>query len=67
MPLISHQVIVNLIAATTTRTGLRIRAELDARKYPKGVKVADRDMAAIRIKRDKFHGAWNYTILPQPA
>ena len=66
-PLISHQVIVNLIAATTTRTGLRIHAELDARKYPKGVKVSDRDMAAIRIERDKFHGEWNYTILPSSA
>ena len=64
--MISHQVIVNLIAATTTRAGLRIRAELDARKYPKGVKVSDRDLAAIRIERDKFHGEWNYTIFPKP-
>jgi len=61
-PLISHQVIVNLIAATTTKTGLRVRAELDDRKYPKGVKVSDQDMAAIQIERDKFHGEWNYTI-----
>jgi len=64
-PLISHTVIVNLIATTTTKTGLRVRAELDTRKYPKGVKVSDQDMAAIRIERDKFHGEWNYTILPR--
>jgi hypothetical protein len=65
-PLVSHQVIVNLIAATTTKTGLRVRAEIDARKYPKGVKVSAKDVAAIRIERDRFHGEWNYTILPRP-
>jgi hypothetical protein len=64
-PLVSHQVIVNLIAATTTKTGLRVRAEVDAGKYPKGVKVSDKDVAAIRIERDKFHGEWNYSILPR--
>ena len=63
-PLVSHQVIVNLIAATTTKTGLRVRAEIDPRKYPKGVKVSDQEGASIRIERDKFHGDWNYTILP---
>jgi hypothetical protein len=63
-PLVSHQVIVNLIAATTTKTGLRVRAEIDPRKYPKGVKVSDQEVASIRIERDKFHGDWNYTILP---
>ena len=56
--------IVNLIAATTTQTGLRVRAEIDPRKYPKGVKVSDQEVASIRIERDKFHGDWNYTILP---
>jgi transposase len=65
-PLVSHQVIVNLIAATTTKTGLRIRAEVDPGKYPKGVKVSDKEVAAIRLERDKFHGEWNYTILPRP-
>jgi transposase len=65
-PLVSHQVIVNLIAATTTKTGLRIRAEVDTGKYPKGVKVSDKDVAEIRIQRDEFHGEWNYTILPRP-
>lgn len=65
-PLVSHQVIVNLIAATTTRSGLRVRAEVDPGKYPKGVKVSDREVAAVRIERDEFHGEWNYTILPRP-
>lgn len=63
--LVSHQVIVNLIAATTTKTGLRVRAELDPGNYPKGVKVSDEEIAAIRMERDKFHGEWNYTILPR--
>jgi transposase len=64
-PLVSHQVIVNLIAATTTKTGLRVRAEIDPRQYPKGVKVSDKDVASIRLQRDNFHGEWNYTILPR--
>jgi DDE family transposase len=66
-PLVSHQVIVNLIAATTTRAGLRVRAELDPGKYPKGLKISDKQVAAIRLERDQFHGEWNYTILPRPA
>ena len=61
-PLISHQVIVNLIAATTTKSGLRVRAEVDPGKYPKGIKVSDKEVAAIHLERDKFHGEWNYTI-----
>ena len=64
-PLVSHQVIVNLIAATTTKTGLRVRSEIDPGKYPKGVKVSDKEVAAIRLERDRFHGEWNYTILPR--
>ncbi len=64
-PLVSHQVIVNLISATTTKTGLRVRAEIDPGKYPKGVKVSDQEVASIRIARDEFHGEWNYTILPR--
>ena len=64
-PLVSHQVIVNLIAATTTKTGLRVHAEVDTGKYPKGVKVSDKDVAAIRIERDEFHGEWNYSTLPR--
>ena len=65
-PLVSHQVIVNLIAATTTKTGLRVRAEVDPGKYPKGVKISDKQVATIRLERDPFHGEWNYTILPRP-
>ncbi|MFZ3255426.1 MAG: ISAzo13 family transposase, partial [Syntrophales bacterium] len=63
-PLVSHEVIVNLIAATTARKGLQVRAELDSKPYPKGIKVTDAEFAAIRIVRDEFHGEWNYTILP---
>ena len=64
-PLVSHQVIVNLIAATTTRSGLRVRAAIDPAKYPRGVKVPDKEVDALRIERDQFHGEWNYTILPR--
>ncbi len=63
-PLVSHEVIVNLIAATTTRKGLKVRAELDSTLYAKGVKVSDEAFAAIRISRDDFHGEWNYVISP---
>jgi DNA-binding phage protein len=61
-PLVSHQVIVNLIAATTTRTGLRVRSELDPGKYPQGIRISKKEVAEIRIERDSFHGEWNYTI-----
>ena len=64
-PLTSLAVIVNLIARTTTGTGLRIRCELDRRKYPKGKKVTDAEMAALSMKRDTFHGDWNYKFLPR--
>jgi transposase len=63
-PLVSHEVIVNLIAATTTRRGLTVRAELDPTLYPKGVKVSDDEFAAICLTRDEFHGEWNYVITP---
>jgi hypothetical protein len=63
-PLESLEVIVNLIANTTTQKGLRIRAALDTATYPKGIKVADNQMAQLRIERAAFHGDWNYTILP---
>jgi len=65
-PLVSHQVIVNLIAATTTKTGLQVRAEIDRGKYPKGVKVSKQQVNEILLERDPFHGEWNYTILPRP-
>jgi hypothetical protein len=63
-PLVSHETIVNLIAATTTRKGLKVRAELDSSHYPKGIKVTDEEPKTIQIKRDEFHGEWNYSILP---
>ena len=63
-PLVSHEVIVNLIASTTTRKGLKVRAELDSNLYPKGIKVTDEEFASIRISRDEFHGEWNYLITP---
>ena len=63
-PLVSHQVIVNLIANTKTRTGLRIRAELDSGKYPTGIKVSDAEFNALNLKHAAFHGDWNYAILP---
>jgi len=63
-PLVSYRVIVNLIAATTTRTGLSVHCELDTNQYPKGIVVSDDEMDAIAITRAKFHGEWNYTISP---
>ena len=64
-PLVSHEVIVNLIANTTTHAGLKIQAELDSGKYPTGIKVTDEQLAAVNMKRASFHGDWNYTLLPQ--
>jgi hypothetical protein len=63
-PLVSHEVIIKLIANTATQAGLKIRAELDVGTYPTGIKVTDEELAAINLKRDKFHGEWNYSILP---
>jgi len=63
-PLVSYRVIVDLISATTTKTGLTVRCEIDQNTYPKGVTVSDAEMAAINIIRHDFHGEWNYTIKP---
>lgn len=63
-PLVSHEVIVNLIAATTTKEGLRVQCEIDANSYQKGIKVTDRQMQDINLDPDSFHGEWNYTISP---
>ena len=63
-PLVSHEVILNLIAATTTPKGLKIQAELDKGLYPTGVKVSDEELAAVNLKRADFHGDWNYRIIP---
>ena len=63
-PLVSYRVIVELISATTTKTGLTVRCELDTGQYPKGIVVSDAEMAALNIKHGEFHGEWNYTISP---
>ena len=63
-PLVSHEVMVDLIAATTTKGGLSVRCQLDRNPYPQGLKVSDQEMADVHIEPDDFHGEWNYTILP---
>jgi hypothetical protein len=70
-PLTSHEVIVNAIAATTTRTGLTVHAELDPGTYPKGTKIPDREIKALEttgvLTRHAWHGEWNYTLCPENA
>jgi hypothetical protein len=63
-PLTSHEVMVELIAATTNRTGLKVRASIDPNIYPAGTKVSDKQMRALRLEKAPFHGEWNYSILP---
>jgi len=63
-PLESLEVIISLISATTTNTGLKVYARLDDREYEKGVEVTDDQLAAVNIRRDAFHGEWNYTVIP---
>jgi hypothetical protein len=63
-PLISHEVVVELISATTTREGLQVHAELDTGEYPTKVKVTDEQMATLNLRPHAFHGEWNYTIAP---
>lgn len=65
-PLTSHQVVVDLIGATTTRTGLKVRAELDEGYYPTGTKVTDSELADVPATPHRFHGEWNYTIAGAP-
>jgi hypothetical protein len=64
-PLVTHEVIVNLIANTTTNSGLQINAELNRNTYPTGIKVSNLEFESINIKRNEFHGEWNYIISPQ--
>ena len=66
-PLTSYAVILSLIAATTTETGLTVESYLDTTRYPPGRKVSDAEMATLRLARDAFHGEWNYTIIPHAA
>jgi hypothetical protein len=65
-PLVSYQTIVQLIASTTTRSGLNVKCEVDTGSYPAGIKVTDEEMSSINIKPHEFHGEWNYTIAPRP-
>jgi len=64
-PLLSRQVVVNLIGSVTTDQGLRVTAALDENTYQPGIKVSDADLAAINLKRDDFHGEWNYRVTPR--
>jgi hypothetical protein len=63
-PLLSYQVIVNLIAATTTARGLQVKAALDRNDYPAGTKVSNEELARVNLKPARFHGNWNYTVVP---
>ncbi|MEO5697506.1 MAG: ISAzo13 family transposase, partial [Burkholderiaceae bacterium] len=63
-PLVSHEVIVQLIANTKTKRGLTVHAEIDSKVYPKGMTVSDAEFDSIRLDRDDFHGEWNYVIRP---
>jgi hypothetical protein len=64
-PLTSHEIVVKLIGATVTKSGLKVKARLDKRKYPTKVKVTDEQMQTLNIKPHAFHGEWNYTIVPR--
>lgn len=64
-PLTSHEVIVQLIAATTNSKGLKVHAEIDRNTYPAGIKVTDEEMAKLRLERSDFHGDWNYCLKPR--
>jgi hypothetical protein len=65
-PLVSRVAVVNLIAATTTKTGLTVQCELDEKSYAKGIKVSDAEIATLNIESDPWHPEWNYTIKPRP-
>ena len=64
-PLVSRQVVVNLIGSTTTQEGLRINAALDEKLYRPGIKISDEELATLAIERDEFHGEWNYRVMPR--
>lgn len=65
IPLETHQVVVNLVSSTRTSEGLEVHCRLDSKDYPKGRKITDTEMASLRIRRNAFHGDWNYEILPR--
>ena len=64
-PLINYETVVNMISATTTRSGLKIKAQLDKNEYETGIKVSDREMKGLKIEYHQLHPKWNYTIFPQ--
>jgi hypothetical protein len=64
-PLTSRPAVVELIASTTTKTGLSVRCELDTNSYPKGIKVTNAEIATLNLTGDAFHPEWNYTIAPR--
>ncbi|MBF0141045.1 MAG: ISAzo13 family transposase, partial [Magnetococcales bacterium] len=64
-PLLSREVVVNLIGNTTTETGLRIQSQLDENVYEAGIKVSDQELEELVIERDQFHGEWNYRLMPR--
>jgi hypothetical protein len=64
-PLVSHQVIIDLIAATTTTTGLTVKSKIDTNIYERGLRISDQQMAELQLQREKFHGDWNYKLLPR--
>ncbi len=64
-PLISYKVIINLISSTKTKNGLKVKAVLDTNEYPTKIRVTDKEMERLNLKRHEFHGEWNYTISPQ--
>ena len=66
-PLVSHEVVVNLISATKTKSGLRVKAKLDKKIYPTKVKISDQEMKSLNLLPHKFHGDWNYTVRPHKA
>ncbi|EQD63848.1 Transposase, Rhodopirellula-type [mine drainage metagenome] len=65
-PLTDYRTVVNLIAGTTTQTGLIVKARLDRRKYRRGIKVPKKELQALHLTPHDFHGEWNYTIAPKP-
>ncbi len=64
-PLVSHEILLNLIANTRTKSGLTVKAELDPGTYPKGIKISDEELASLHLVRHSFHGDWNYSLHPR--
>ena len=64
-PLVSHEVMVNLIGSTTTKKGLKISAEIDRNGYQTGIKIYDKEIDELNIEKDDFHGEWNSKLCPR--